>query len=99
MSVGIYGVEVVVADKLEKITVKLIRACLGYHVYRARRMHSGLRLQSAGLDLEFLQRVGERRGHFKIIRGIAVRRSIQNEVHAYRGAARDRNALCIEWVR
>src|SRR5206468_1928508 len=49
-----------VAQKLERVSMKLIRTRLRHRVNSSAGMKTVLRLQNAGLDFEFLQRVRER---------------------------------------
>ena len=76
------GVEFVVTDEFKKISVQIIRARLGDAANGSCRVHSVLRGECAGFDLELLQRVREGQRHFIIVSGMVVVDAIQIERYA-----------------
>ena len=84
-------VEVVVADELEDVAVERVGAGLGHQVHRRRRVMAVARRQRAGLDLELLQRVGERRRQVQVVERIVVRAAVHDVGDAVGLAAGDRD--------
>jgi hypothetical protein len=83
------GIQNAVADKLESVAVKLIRAGLDHSVDRGPGVHAVLGGQSAGLHLEFLQRIGERQRQVEVVVRIIMHRPIEHVRGSERCSARD----------
>src|SRR5256885_15328667 len=71
------SVQRTVTDEFEEVSMKFVGARLRYRIYRSRRVLSVLSGQCAGLDLELLQRVGERQGKIQIVERIVVGAAIK----------------------
>ena len=71
------GIESRIADKLKRVTVQLVGARLGDGVDRPARFETAVGAHTAGLDLEFLQGVGEWQRHLCTVVRIVMHRSIQ----------------------
>ena len=70
--------EVVVAVELERVAVNLVRSGLGHQVDRGGGVITVARRQRAGLDLELLQRIGERRRQVQAVERIVVRAAVHD---------------------
>ncbi len=86
------GVELVVAEELEQVGVKEVRARLGRDVDRRAGVEAVLRVLRAGLDAELLQRVGERQRQVEVVVGVVVQRAVEHVGDAERLAAGHRDA-------
>jgi len=53
-----------------------------YQTYGPRRLHTVLNTRCAGLDFEFLERIGEWHRHIAIVVGIVVIGAIEREIHS-----------------
>ena len=85
------GVEPVVPHELEHVAVEAIRSRLRDDVDGGGGVVPVARRQRAGLDLELLDRVGERRGEVQVVEGIVVRAAVHDVRHAVGLAAGDGN--------
>ena len=84
-------VEVIVADELEDVAAERVGARLGDQVHRRRGVVAVARRQRAGLDLELLQRVGERRRQVQVVERIVVGAAVHDVGDAVGLAAGDRD--------
>ena len=80
-------IEDAIAHELKEVPVKVVGAGLGHDVNRAGTVLPVLRRQRAGLDLELLQRVWERKRQTQIIDRVVVRPAVHHVSQGTVGAA------------
>ena len=86
-------IEIVIAQELERVAVHLVGSRTRDRVDGRARVHAVLRAERARLDLEFLQRVGERQRQVGVVVRIVVRRAVKQICHARRLSPGDRDQL------
>ena len=87
-------VEAVVADELEQVAVKQVRARLGHGVDRGARVHAVVGVRRARLEPELLQRVGKRQRQVQVVVRVVVRGAVEQIGHAERPDRRRRQSPC-----
>ena len=86
-------IEIVIAQELERVAVHLVGSRTRDRVDGRARVHAVLRAERARLDLEFLERVGERQRQVGVVVRIVVRRAVEQICHARRLSPGDRDQL------